>query len=188
MPGRKRDVPAAVTGLSGGRDSLTLRSSGTASSGLCPLPGAPQLGHVMQARQVESYINNYVGEWADPYGRRLCIMKVNATTASVSLFAENEPLARPWYESRPSTEMLATYDPAHSPALVVDLWTRDKGFELHLNFEPAYELDKEKRDSLTVALSRFEEDHFLDVYYYLIQPFSHYVKTPGQLGAVCGVR
>jgi len=55
----------------------------------------------MEARQMESYIDNYVGEWADPYGRRLRITKVNATTASVSLFAEPQPLARPWYESGP---------------------------------------------------------------------------------------
>jgi hypothetical protein len=133
----------------------------------------------MQAKQMESYIDNYVGEWADPYGRRLRITKVNATTASVSLFAKNQPLARPWYESRPSTEMLATYDPADSPELVVELWAKGKAFVLHLNFEHAYELDKERRDSLTVALSRFEEDHFLDAYYYLLQPLSHYVKTPG---------
>jgi hypothetical protein len=105
-----------------------------------------------------------VGEWADPYGRRLGITKVNATTVSVSLFAENQPLARPWYESRPSTEMRATYDPAHSPELVVELWTKNKGCALHLNFEPAYELDNERRDSLTVALSRFEENYFLAVY------------------------
>ena len=128
---------------------------------------------------MESYIDNYVGEWADPYGRCLRITKVNATTLSVSLFAENQPLARPWYESRPSTEMRATYDPTHSPELVVELWTKDNGFALHLNFEPAYELDNERRDSLTVALSRFEEDHFLDVYYCLFQPLSHYAKTPG---------
>jgi hypothetical protein len=128
---------------------------------------------------MESYIENYVGAWVDPYGRCLRITKINATTVSVSLFAENQPLARPWYESRPSTGMRATYDPTHSPELVVELWTKDKGFDLHLNFEPAYELDNERRDSLTVALSRFEEDHFLDVYYYLFQPLSHYVKTPG---------
>ena len=133
----------------------------------------------MQTSQMESYIDNYVGEWAGPYGRRLRITKVNATTASVSLFAEHRPLARPWYESRPSTEMHATYDPADSPELLVHLWAKDKGFELHLNFEPVYELNKERRDSLTVALSRFEEDHFLDAYYYLFQPLSHYVKTPG---------
>jgi hypothetical protein len=119
-----------------------------------------------------------VSEWADPYGRRLRITKVNATTASVSLFAENQLLAHPWYERRPSTELLAMYDPADSPELVVELWAKDKGFELHLNFELAYELDKETRDSLTVALSRFEEDHFLDAYYCLFQPLSHYVKTP----------
>ena len=51
-----------------------------------------------------SRIDNYVGEWADPYGRRLCITKVNTTTASVSLFAEHQPLARSWYENRPSPE------------------------------------------------------------------------------------
>jgi hypothetical protein len=62
---------------------------------------------------------------------------------------------------------------------VVELWETSKGFAFHLNLEPAYELDKERRDSLTVALSRFEEDHFLDAYYYLFQPLSHYVKTPG---------
>jgi hypothetical protein len=134
---------------------------------------------VTQARQMESYIDNYAGEWADLYGRCLRITKINSTTASVSLFAENKPLARPWYESRPSIEMLATYDPADSPQLVVELWETGKGFALHLNLEPAYELEKERRDSLTVSLSRFEEDHFLDAYYYVFQPLSHYVKTPG---------
>lgn len=137
---------------------------------------------------MESYIDNYVGEWADPYGRHLRITKVNATTASVSLFAEHQPLARPWYENRPSTEMHATYDPADSPELLVELWAKDKGFELHLNFEPAYELDKERRDSLTFALSRFEEDHFLDTYNYLFQPLSHYVKTLDNSGLVCRIR
>jgi len=52
---------------------------------------------------MESYIDNYVDEWADPYGRRLRITTVNATTASVSLFAEHRPLARSWYENRPIT-------------------------------------------------------------------------------------
>jgi hypothetical protein len=97
----------------------------------------------------------------------------------VSLFAENQPLARPWYENRPSIEMLATCDRVDSPQLVVELWETGKGFALHLNFEPAYELDKERRDSLTVSLSRFEEDRFLDANYYLFQPLSDYVKTPG---------
>lgn len=132
----------------------------------------------MQVSQIESYIDNYVGEWADPYGRRLRITKVNDTTASVSLFAENHPIARPWHQNKPSTQMIATYDPAESPELVVELWEKGKGFALHLNFEPEYDLDKDKRDSLTVALSRFEEDDFLDAYYRLFKPLKHYVKTP----------
>jgi hypothetical protein len=126
---------------------------------------------------MESYIDNYMGEWADAYGRSLRITKVNDTTASVSLFAENQPIARPWYQNKPSTEMIATYDPAESPELVVQLGEKGKGFALHLNFEPQYELDKDKRNSLSVALSRFEEDDFLDAYYSLFGPLKHYVKT-----------
>jgi hypothetical protein len=73
--------------------------------------------------------------------------------------------------------MPATYDPGDSPQLVVELWATGEGFALHLKFEPAYELEKERRDSLTVAMSCFEEDHFLDAYYYLLEPLSHYIKT-----------
>lgn len=132
----------------------------------------------MLVRQTESYIDNYVGEWADAYGRCLRITKVNDTTASVFLFAENQPIARPWYQNKPSTEMIAAYDPAESPELIVELWQKGKGFALHLNFEPQYELDKDKRDSLTVGLSRFEEHDFLDAYYLLFEPLKHYVKRP----------
>jgi hypothetical protein len=126
--------------------------------------------------QMESYIDNYVGEWVDPYGRRFRITKVNATTASVSLFAEKQPLARPWYERRPPTDMLATYDPADSPELVVELWTTGKEFALHLNFERAYALDKERRDPLTVTLSRFEEDYFLDLFVSTVDPLREIPK------------
>jgi len=74
--------------------------------------------------------------------------------------------------------MIAAYDPAESPELIVELWQKGKGFALHLNFAPQYELDKDKRDSLTVGLSRFEEHDFLDAYYLLFEPLKHYVKRP----------
>jgi len=70
----------------------------------------PFMSKVTQARQMESYIDNYLGEWSDPYGRRLRIIKVTATTASVSLFAEHQPLARLWYESRPSSKWDGKWD------------------------------------------------------------------------------
>ncbi len=132
----------------------------------------------MQARQLDLYIDNYVGEWVDEYGRRLRITKINDVTASVSLFADNQAMARPWCQDKASTGMIATYDPAESPELVVELWERGKGFSLHLNFEPHYELDEDKRDSLSVGLSRFKEDDFLVGYYCLFEPLEHYVKRP----------
>ena len=76
--------------------------------------------------------------------------------------------------------MIARYNPAGSPELVVELWDKGKGFTLHLNFELAYELDKDRRNSLTVALSRYEKDDFLDEYYSLFEPLEHYTKTTAE--------
>jgi hypothetical protein len=36
---------------------------------------------------LDSYIDNYIGEWNDESGKRLSIKKVDETTALVSLFA-----------------------------------------------------------------------------------------------------
>ena len=135
---------------------------------------------------MESFIDNYVGEWTDTYGRHLRVAKVNATTASdVPIYRESGARAS-------LVRKQIIYGDARDVRSSAQSGTRgrtlDKGFTLHLNFEPAYELDKEGRDSLTVALSRFEEDHFLDQYYYVFQPLSHYVKVPEQLEVAHRVR
>jgi hypothetical protein len=73
--------------------------------------------------------------------------------------------------------MLGTYDPWEASELVVELGEQGKGFSLHVNFEPGYQLDKQNRDSLVVALSRFEKDDFLDEYYSMFGPLRHYVRA-----------
>jgi hypothetical protein len=67
-----------------------------------------------------------------------------------------------------------SYLTEHGETQQVELWEKEKGFFLDLTFEYAYELDKDCRDALVPALSRYAEDAFLDQYYHLFEPLQHY--------------
>lgn len=124
---------------------------------------------------MDSYVDNYLGEWDNECGWHLSIAKAGKKTLLVSLLFNGEPLARPWCDKSPSTDMIGKYNAADG--VVVDLWEKGKGFSLHLDFEPEFELDEKNRDALTVALSRYVGDDFLDQYYSLFGPLRHYVKA-----------
>jgi hypothetical protein len=128
---------------------------------------------------LDSYIDNYIGEWRDERGNRLTIKKVDETTALVSFFAaaDGQPIHRPWCAEKPTVDMIAKYNPQEGPGLEVDLWGKRRGFMLHLTFAAQYELDHDQQDALVPALIRYSEDHFLDQYYYLFEPLAHYTKA-----------
>jgi hypothetical protein len=128
---------------------------------------------------MDSYIDNYIGEWRDEMGNRLVIQKSDDNVATVSFFSahNNKPILRPWAEGKPSVDMAAKYIPEEGPDLVVELWKEGKGFCLHLNFEPGYILDQSRRDAIIPALSRYEEDKFVDQYYSQFHPIRHYTRT-----------
>ena len=128
---------------------------------------------------LDSYIDNYIGEWNDESGKRLSIKKVDETTALVSLFAasDGQPIHRPWCKGEPTVDMIAKYNPQEGKGLEVDLWEKRRGFTLHLTFEAQYELDHNKQDALVSGLSRYTEDEFLDQYYCLFEPLKHYTRT-----------
>ena len=128
---------------------------------------------------LDSYIDNYIGEWKNERGNRLTIKKVDETTALVSFFAapDGQPIHRPWCGEKPTVDMIAKYDPQEGPRLEVELWGKRRGFRLHLTFEAQYELDRDQQDALVPALSRYREDHFLDQYYCLFEPLAHYTKA-----------
>ena len=127
---------------------------------------------------MDSYIDNYVGEWEDETGRQLSISKVNDEMCLVSFFRarDNQPIRRPWCAGKLSVDMVAKYRPEEGPEIVVELWEEGMGFLLHLNFEVAYILDESERGALVPALSRYEEDDFLDQYYRYFEPLKHYTK------------
>ena len=127
------------------------------------------------ASWIHNTSDNFVGAWHNECGWLLLISRLGDDTFSVSLLANGQPIARPWYGNQPSAEMIATYHAEYG--LVVELWETGKGFALHLNFEPQFELDEQNRAALVVGLSRHERDSFLDEYYALLGPLRHYVRV-----------
>jgi hypothetical protein len=138
--------------------------------------------NILPGKNMDSYINHYIGEWENEAGNCLKIKKVDDGTALVSFFSppDHQPVLRPWYDQNPTIDMIAKYRPAESPELVVELWDEGKGFELHLTFEFGYMSDIQHRDSLVPGISRFQEDDFLDEYYHYFEPLKHYLKTSAE--------
>lgn len=127
---------------------------------------------------MSSYINHYVGLWEDESGNRLSIRKVTDRTCLVSFLRarDHQPIRRPWYAGKPSTDMVAEYWEEYGPELIVELWEEGKGFTLHLDFEGVHILDDSEGDALIPALSRFEEDHFLDQFYGYFGSLKPYIR------------
>jgi hypothetical protein len=127
---------------------------------------------------MDAYIDHYVGEWEDGAGKRLSIRKVQDETCRVSFFGahDHQPLRRPWCAAQLSVDMVAHYRPEEGPELLVALGEEETGFTLHLNFEAVYKGDDAACDALVPALSRDEEDDFLEQYYHYFQPLKHYTR------------
>lgn len=128
---------------------------------------------------MESWIDSYVGEWKDAAGNCLSIRKISDETARVTFLAApgGAPIARPWCHGRLSVDMPARYYPAHGPELIVELGEEGRGFTLELCYEADCALRDGPIEALTVGLSRYERDTFLDQYYRLLGPLEHFTRA-----------
>ena len=127
-------------------------------------------------RQMVFGIERYIGLWRNAEGFQLEIKGLDEQLASASLFSPfGPPIDRPYYKGKPTVSMPATYDD-YRGTMAVELWRGESGFVLELLHEAAYDLDESQRESLVPALSRYEEDSFLDQYYDLLGCQSHYTR------------
>jgi hypothetical protein len=121
-------------------------------------------------------IARFVGSWVSASGYRLRIKKVRKDQASVDfLDPRGAPVKRSYMGGVPSVQMIAHYDDRNG-TFEVHLWEESKGFILDLTHEYDYELDPERREALVPALSRYEQDRFLDDCYSLFGPLDHFVR------------
>ena len=134
-----------------------------------------------------SEIDKFIGTWENDAGNLLVIKKRTGLSALVSFLTRPNalPAIRSYWEDKPSIGMYS-YLTDCGATIEVDLWERGKGFSLHLTYEHAYELDKARRDSLVPALSRYEEDSYLDQYYQLFEPLKLYTKKDADQVAAGG--
>ena len=129
---------------------------------------------------VDYSINRFTGRWKSESGHSIKIDKISDTQASVSFFGiDGKPPLRPYFNNLPTVDMTAYYDD-YMGTFEVELWTKEKGFMLGLTHEHRYELDESNRESLVPAISRYEEDDFLDEYYKLFGPLQHFTKNEGR--------
>jgi hypothetical protein len=116
-------------------------------------------------------IAQFVGSWVSESGYCLRIKKVRKDRASVDfLDPRGVPVKRTYMEGAPSIKMIAQYDDYYEN-FEVDLWERGKGFILHLDHEYGYLLDREQREVLVPAISRYERDHFLELFTHYLAPW-----------------
>ena len=121
-------------------------------------------------------IEKFIGLWESEDGYRLDIAKTTNTSALVSFYdPSGNAVIRPYYNDSPTIEMPASYDDYHGE-FIIELWEKEKGFALDIHHEENYELDKFRRESLILAITRHEKDNFLDKYYELFGKLKHFTK------------
>jgi len=126
---------------------------------------------------MEFGIDKFIGIWKSKSGYHLEIENVSKKNALVSFFDTiGNPVARTYFNSKPATKLLATYDD-YEGRFEVKLWKKRKRFCMDLTHEYEYVLDDCSRESLVPALIRNSEDEFLDEYYEIFGPLEHYTRA-----------
>src|SRR5215472_13487378 len=126
---------------------------------------------------LRSGIAQFVGSWISESGYQLRVRRIRKDQASVDfLDPQGTPIGRTYMGGAPSVKMIAHYDDYYEN-FEVDLWEQGKGFTLHLDHEYDYLLDQQRREALVPAISRYERDSFLDVFYSLFGPLDHFVRS-----------
>lgn len=123
---------------------------------------------------MDSFIENYCGNWKDDYGHRLDINLVTEFQVKVDFYRAGEPhpMLRPWFENKPAQDMIGVLDSESQSALDILLAGDSDRFCLNLSFDVA---DSSYR-SVVSSIIRYEEDEHFEKYYHLLGPLGHYKK------------
>ena len=122
-----------------------------------------------------AFIENYYGSWKDTSGNRFEISRVNDNETKVTFYraGEDNPMIRPWFNNKPSVDMVATLDFETQADLDIQLGGSENGFVFSLSLDF---LDDSSRTA-TSSIIRYEKSSYLDQYYYLFGPLGHYTKS-----------
>jgi len=123
---------------------------------------------------MESFIENYCGEWRSESGYRIEIEYQNEQSVFVAFYssAESHPVLRPWCNNKPAMSMIGTLDSETQASLDIDLSEKTNSFCLNLSFD----FTDSDYSSCTPSIIRLEDESFLEQYYNLLGPLDSYIK------------
>jgi hypothetical protein len=120
-------------------------------------------------------LEKFIGIWENKGGKRLEIRRKNKKSLYVSFFNQGRiPVKREYFNNSTTIDMHAELD-YYGSSIEVELWKKGKGFHLCLLYD-FINLRQEPGYYLAPGLSRYQEDEFLDIYFYLFEPLDYYKK------------
>jgi hypothetical protein len=120
-------------------------------------------------------LEKFIGIWENKAGKRLEIKRKDKKSLSVSFYSHvRTPVIREYFKNSETIDMHAELD-YYGSSIEVELWEKGKGFHLCLLYD-FINLRDEPGYYLAPGLSRYQEDQFLDRYYYLFEPLDYYKK------------
>lgn len=122
-------------------------------------------------------MDRFIGKWINNAGNILEIMHKDENSLSVSFFSgrTEKPIVREYYDNKESINMNAELD-YYETSLEVDLWTKEKGFQLTLLYDWFEFKNEAPCYCLSPGLTNYIEDDYTERYGELFMPLDYYKR------------
>lgn len=122
-------------------------------------------------------MDRFIGKWRNKAGNNLEIMPKDKKSLNVSFISgrTGKPIIREYYGNRKTIDMNAELD-YYETSLEVDLWTKEKGFQLTLLYDWIEFRNETPCYCLAPGLTNNIEDDYMAKYGELFMPLDYYKR------------
>ena len=127
-------------------------------------------------------IEEFIGVWKCQSGNIIEIKANDEISLAVNFISgeTGQPIVRPYLDNMESVDMKAELD-FYETSLEVELWKKDKGFQLSLLRDQIYFNNGDYEFYLAPAITRYENDNSTDEFINLFGPLEYYRKISEML-------
>lgn len=122
-------------------------------------------------------MERFIGTWKNESGNILEIKPNDKNSLLVTFISgkTNKPVIRDYFHNKESIEMYSELD-YYESSLDIELWEKGKGFQLSILYDWIDFRNEPSGYRLAPGIVRFEEDNFIEKYYYLFEPLEYYKR------------
>ncbi len=122
-------------------------------------------------------MDRFIGRWRNKAGNILEIMPKGEKSLNVSFISgrTRKPIIREYFENKETINMNAELD-FYETSLEVDLWTKEKGFQLTLLYDWIEFRNETPCHCLAPSLTNYIEDDYTNKYAELFMPLDYYKR------------